>query len=122
METDESGRVLCVSVNQDGEEVKLVRYRYDDRGDMVETTDALDVSKHFVYTDGHLLVQLTNQGGMSFHWEYEGKGENARCVHTWGDGGVMEYFIRYGKATPISVTGRVPKPNTITGRTSSSTR
>lgn len=97
VETDESGRVLCVSVNQDGEEVKLVRYRYDDRGDMVETTDALDVSKHFVYTDGHLLVQLTNQGGMSFHWEYEGKGENARCVHTWGDGGVMEYFIRYGK-------------------------
>ena len=97
VETDESGRVLCVSVNQDGEEVKLVRYRYDDRGDMVETIDALDVSKHFVYSGGHLLVQLTNQGGMSFHWEYEGKGENTRCVHTWGDGGVMEYFIRYGK-------------------------
>ena len=97
VETDESGRVLCVSVNQDGEEVKLVRYRYDDRGDMVETLDALDVSKHFVYSGGHLLVRLTNQGGMSFHWEYEGKGENARCVHTWGDGGVMEYFIRYGK-------------------------
>ena len=97
VETDESGRVLCVSVNQDGEEVKLVRYRYDDRGDMVETIDALDVSKHFVYSGGHLLVLLTNQGGMSFHWEYEGKGENARCVHTWGDGGVMEYFIRYGK-------------------------
>ncbi|RGT85578.1 RHS repeat protein, partial [Phocaeicola vulgatus] len=56
-----------------------------------------DVSKHFVYSGGHLLVRLTNQGGMSFHWEYEGKGENARCVHTWGDGGVMEYFIRYGK-------------------------
>lgn len=62
VETDESGRVLCVSVNQDGEEVKLVRYRYDDRGDMVETLDALDVSKHFVYSGGHLLVQLTNKG------------------------------------------------------------
>ena len=97
VETDELGRVCCVSMRQDGEETRLVRYRYDDRGDMVETTDALDVSKHFVYTDGHLLVQLTNQGGMAFHWEYEGKGENARCVHTWGDGGVMEYFIRYGK-------------------------
>lgn len=97
VETDELGRVCCVSMRQDGEETRLVRYRYDDRGDMVETIDALDVSKHFVYTDGHLLVQLTNQGGMSFHWEYEGKGENARCVHTWGDGGVMEYFIRYGK-------------------------
>ena len=97
VETDGLGRVCCVSMRQDGEETRLVRYRYDDRGDMVETIDALDVSKHFVYTDGHLLVQLTNQGGMSFHWEYEGKGENARCVHTWGDGGVMEYFIRYGK-------------------------
>ena len=97
VETDGLGRVCCVSVRQDNEEVKLVRYRYDGRGDMVETTDALDVSKHFVYADGHLLVQLTNQGGMSFHWEYEGRGENARCVHTWGDGGVMEYFIRYAK-------------------------
>ena len=97
VETDGLGRVCCVSVRQDNEEVKLVRYRYDGRGDMVETTDALDVSKHFVYAGGHLLVQLTNQGGMSFHWEYEGKGENARCVHTWGDGGVMEYFIRYAK-------------------------
>ena len=97
VETDGLGRVCCVSVRQDNEEVRLVRYRYDGRGDMVETTDALDVSKHFVYADGHLLVQLTNQGGMSFHWEYEGKGENARCVHTWGDGGVMEYFIRYAK-------------------------
>ena len=97
VETDGLGRVCCVSIRQDNEEVKLVRYRYDGRGDMVETTDALDVSKHFVYADGHLLVQLTNQGGMSFHWEYEGRGENARCVHTWGDGGVMEYFIRYAK-------------------------
>ena len=97
VETDGLGRVCCVSVRQDNEEVKLVRYRYDGRGDMVETTDALDVSKHFVYAAGHLLVQLTNQGGMSFHWEYEGRGENARCVHTWGDGGVMEYFIRYAK-------------------------
>lgn len=95
--TDDLGRVLCVSMHQAGEEVKLVRYRYDDKGDMVETINPLDVSKYFVYGDGHLLVQLTNQSGMSFHWEYKGKGENARCIHTWGDGGVMEYFIEYGK-------------------------
>ena len=95
--TDDLGRVLGVSTRQDGEEVNLVRYRYDAAGDMVETTDSLDVSKHFVYAPGHLLVQLTNQSGMSFHWEYEGKGENARCVHTWGDGGVMEYHIEYRK-------------------------
>ena len=97
VDTDDLGRVLCVSMHQGGEEVKLVRYRYDDNGDMVETTDPLDVSKHFVYAPGHLLIQLTNQSGMSFHWEYKGKGEDARCIHTWGDGGVMEYFIEYKK-------------------------
>lgn len=97
VDTDDLGRVLCVSMRQGGEEVKLVRYRYDDAGNMVETTDPLDVSKHFVYADCHLLVELTNQGGMAFHWEYEGKRENARCIHTWGDGGVMEYHIEYKK-------------------------
>lgn len=58
--TDDLGRILCVSTRQGDEEVKLVRYRYDDSGDMVETIDPLDVSKHFVYASGHLLVELTN--------------------------------------------------------------
>ena len=64
---------------------------------MVETIDSLDVSKYFLYENQHLLTRLINQGGMSFHWEYEGHDENARCIHTWGDGGVMEYFFKYGK-------------------------
>ena len=95
--TDERGRVLCVSTRQEDEVVNLVRYRYDGNGDLVETTDPLDVSKHFIYAPDHLLVQLTNQSGMSFHWEYEGKGGSARCVHTWGDDGVMEYRVEYKK-------------------------
>ena len=99
VDTDEAGRVTCVSIKQDNEEVKLVRYRYDEQGDMIETIDALNVSKYFFYKENHLLIRLVNQGGMSFHWEYEGNGENARCIHTWGDGGVMEYYIHYGKGT-----------------------
>ena len=42
-------------------------------------------------------LKLTNQSGMSFYWEYEGMGDNARCVYTWGDNGVMEYRFEYGK-------------------------
>lgn len=99
VDTDEAGRVTCVSIKQDNEEVKLVRYRYDEQGNMIETIDALNVSKYFFYKENHLLIRLVNQGGMSFHWEYEGNGENARCIHTWGDGGVMEYYIHYGKGT-----------------------
>jgi RHS repeat-associated protein len=99
VDTDDAGRVTCVSIKQDNEEIKLVRYRYDEQGNMIETIDALNVSKYFFYKENHLLIRLVNQGGMSFHWEYEGNGENARCIHTWGDGGVMEYYIHYGKGT-----------------------
>lgn len=98
IDTDEQGHVLCVSLRQpNNEDIKLVRYKYDNQGNMVETIDSLDISKYFFYEDQHLLTRLTNQGGMSFHWEYEGHDENARCIHTWGDGGVMEYFFKYGK-------------------------
>ena len=107
VDTDEAGRVTCVSIKQDNEEVKLVRYRYDEQGNMIETIDALNVSKYFFYKENHLLIRLVNQGGMSFHWEYEGNGENARCIHTWGDGGVMEYYIHYGKGTTVSVMAKM---------------
>ena len=70
-------------------------YGYDKSGNMASTEDALGTVKRFRY-EGHQLVELTNQSGMSFHWEYDGKGGSARCVHTWGDGGVMEHHVEYG--------------------------
>jgi len=96
VETDLKGRITCISTLVNEEQVMLIRYRYDDEGNMVETKDAGDVSKHFEY-NGHLLVKLTNQSGMSFYWEYKGMGDNARCVHTWGDNGVLECFMEYGE-------------------------
>ncbi len=93
---DAEGRITDISTCYDDEEIHLVRYRYDDNGNMTETLDAMSISKTFEYS-GHLLVKLTNQSGMSFHWEYEGSGNDARCIHTWGDGGIQEYFIEYGK-------------------------
>ena len=105
VDTDDKGRVTAVTLVTDAEETLLVGYRYDGHGDMVQTTDARGVSKHFEYGKGHLLTRLTNQGGMAFHWEYEGEGENARCVHTWGDGGVMEYFFEYAQGVTRTRNG-----------------
>ena len=105
VDTDDKGRVTAVTLVTDEEETLLVGYRYDGHGDMVQTTDTRGVSKHFEYGKGHLLTRLTNQGGMAFHWEYEGEGENARCVHTWGDGGVMEYFFEYAQGVTRTRNG-----------------
>ena len=55
---DDKGRVTAVTLVTDAEETLLVGYRYDENGDMVQTTDARGVSKHFEYGKGHLLSSL----------------------------------------------------------------
>ena len=94
VDTDGKGRVLELRTTFDGKEKSLICYTYDEEGNMVETCDIQGAEKHFRY-DGHLLVQLTNQTGQNFYWEYEGKGDDARCVHTWGDGGLLEHHTEY---------------------------
>ena len=94
--TDEQGRIERVQTRHGANIINLVRYSYDEDGNLSSTTNALDVSKYFFYRK-HLLVQLTNQSGLSFYWEYEGAGDDARCIHTWGDNGLLEYHTRYGE-------------------------
>jgi RHS repeat-associated protein len=106
VEADELGRVLHVYSNHAENEITFIAYRYDASGNMIHTQDAAGAEKHFYY-DGHLLTRLTNQSGMNFYWEYEGKGDNAKCIHTWGDGGVLEYWTQYeeGKTTTTNSLG-----------------
>ncbi|MET3880522.1 DUF6531 domain-containing protein [Chitinophaga sp. OAE865] len=99
--TDEQGRIECIHTYKAATRINLVRYAYDEAGNMVSTTNARDVSKYFFYK-GHLLVRLTTKTGMNFYWEYDGSGENARCIHTWGDGGVLEYHAKYEKGKTIT--------------------
>ncbi|MBS0026929.1 DUF6531 domain-containing protein [Chitinophaga sp. 22321] len=100
--TDAQGRIERIHTGNGADIINLVRYSYDDAGNLSSTTNALDVSKYFFY-QGHQLVQLTNQSGMNFYWEYA----NGRCVHTWGDGGVLEYHTRYedGKTVTTNSLG-----------------
>ena len=99
--TDEQGRIEKIDTRNGAQIIHLVRYTYDEDGNLSSTTNALDVSKYFFYKQ-HLLVQLTNQSGLNFYWEYDGVGEDARCVHTWGDNGVLEYHARYEDGKTIA--------------------
>lgn len=106
--SDTLGRILGIYTEVDSEIIHFIQYAYDAKGNMVQTTDTTHASKHFVY-DGHLLVKLTNQSGNSFYWEYEGRGDDARCIHTWGDGGVLEYWSQFeeGKTTVRNSLGHI---------------
>ncbi|MFT4093501.1 MAG: DUF6531 domain-containing protein, partial [Niabella sp.] len=94
VQNDEMGRVVRVYTITDRKRVDLIRYDYDAAGNMIGNEDVAGAVKRFEY-DGHLLVKLTNQSNYSFYWEYEGKGDDARCIHTWGDEGVLEYWAEY---------------------------
>ncbi len=69
-------------------------YRYDAAGDLVEAQDAFGFSYRFEYVE-HLLVKETNRNGLSFYFQYDGVDSTARCVRTWGDGGIYDHVITY---------------------------
>lgn len=73
----------------------LVRYEYDNRGDLVAVFDALNVPYRFAYDWQRRLERHTDRVGLSFHYEYDEPTPHARCVHAWGDGGLYDYRFEY---------------------------
>jgi RHS repeat-associated protein len=106
---DSAGRQLSVSTDHQGRitEIRaphpdeprqtfpLVRYEYDHSGLLVATRDPLDHAMTFEYTPGGLLLRETNRNGLTFHFEYDADSPDARCLHTWGDGGIYERWLHY---------------------------
>ncbi len=87
---------FVAKVNQEtiiGEQT-LVSYTYDTLGNMTGITDALEQTTVMEYQE-HLMVKKTDRNGQTFYWEYEGSGIDAKCVHTWGDGGWQEGWMEY---------------------------
>ena len=89
---DKDQRITSVTLKHKSLEQTLVRYGYNEAGDLVTIADALEQVVFLEYSE-HLMVKKTDRNGQSFYWEYDDK---KRCVHTWGDGGILEGFIQYG--------------------------
>jgi RHS repeat-associated protein len=96
LENDAAGRVRRLwAPAADGRGLRQhAEYRYDDDGDLVEVVDACGKSWRFEY-DAHLLVRERDREGLSFYFEYDGLDRYARCVRTWGDGGIYDHVIEY---------------------------
>ena len=74
-----------------GETYAIVRYGYDEQGDLVVVYDALDQPFRYQYSN-HLLVKETDRRGYAFHFRYDGTDTIARCVATTGEDGL--YAVR----------------------------
>jgi RHS repeat-associated protein len=95
---DEQGRVVALYLPQpQGEGFFQHRsYVYDAEGDLVEVVDALGHAWQLAYVS-HLLARETDRNGQSFYFAYDGVGEDAWCVRTWGDGGIHDHVLSYDK-------------------------
>ena len=105
LENDRAGRLKRVMVPHPTANgwVEHSRYAYSPQGDLVEVVDALGHSYRMEY-QGHLLVRETNRNGLSFYFEYEGSGAEARCVKTWGDGDIYSREIVYDIPNHVTIS------------------
>ena len=104
-EYDPAGRISAFTAphpESADERFAVARYAYDEAGNLVSVVDALEGEQRYEY-DRHLMVRETDRTGLSFHFEYDGAAERARCVRTWGDGGIYERHLQYEPAV-TSVT------------------
>ena len=86
---------------RNGQDIGLVKFDYNDAGDLIAAVDRTYVPFVYRYSD-HLMTAETNRNGLSFYFEYDGTGPNARCVRTWGDGGIFKREIEYAPAARIT--------------------
>jgi RHS repeat-associated protein len=91
MAHDGDGRITSVTAHHRDRKQVLVRYDYNEAGDLTAITDAMEQTIRIQYRR-HRMVQQTDRNGQSFYWEYDQQG---RCIHTWGDGGLLEGWIEY---------------------------
>ncbi|RYF55756.1 MAG: RHS repeat protein, partial [Cytophagaceae bacterium] len=124
--TDSAGRVLRVDTNAQGQltaiyspqtaeipSFPLVRYEYDEWGNLLTAYDAEDQPMRYRY-QAHKLVQRTARMGTNWYFEYENSKPGARCMHTWGDGGLLDYTLYYDSETQTTVLDSYQQPTVYT--------
>jgi RHS repeat-associated protein len=94
---DRNGRVTAITAPHPEEEdqrIIVVQYVYDSSGNLVQTVDALGQPTSYAY-DRRLLVKETDRNGLSFYFKYDRHDDHAKCLRTWGDGGIYDHSLRY---------------------------
>lgn len=110
---DDSGRIREIRRSAQGTQERLVSYDYDSAGHLILVTDTEGAQFVYRYNAGHLIEQETLRSGYSYHfrWDDPSRGPVARCISTWGDGGVFTRHLSY------DLTARVTTETDGMGRT-----
>ncbi len=111
---DSSGRMLSVENDYEGRIINIhaphttelnkkfviAHYDYDEAGNMICQTDALGQQMKFEYNN-HLLIKEIWRNQHQWYFEYDGKKTGAKCIHTWGDGGIYNHKLTYTEGCTV---------------------
>ncbi|WP_323179423.1 DUF6531 domain-containing protein [Streptomyces sp. NBC_00198] len=93
--TCEGGRIVELALNSHPERPRLVRYAYDERGDLAEVRNSSGLPLSFSYDDQHRVTGWEDRNGVWYRFVYD---EAGRCVAGRGVDGVLDYTFRYDDA------------------------
>ena len=100
---DPAGRIIEISQTDGHTRATLITYAYDLAGDLIAARNGGGIAFLYTYNQA-LLVRETRRSGLSFYFEWDdpARGLDARCVRTWGDGGIHAREIGYDPQNGIS--------------------
>ncbi|WP_394560153.1 RHS repeat-associated core domain-containing protein [Aquipseudomonas alcaligenes] len=81
----------------------LVRYHYNEQGQLVAASNTLGETEHYRYDTEHVILERRLAGGAAFYWEWQGQGKQARCVHHWANFGQMDARYLWGDQGSVTV-------------------
>ncbi|WP_051744531.1 DUF6531 domain-containing protein [Streptomyces yerevanensis] len=90
--TCEDGRITELSLRSHPERPTLVRYGYDERGDLVEIYNSSGLPLKFTYDDRHRMTRWEDRNGIWYRFEYD---DADRCVAGRGIDGILDYTFVY---------------------------
>lgn len=85
--SDTVGRISAISVlnaASQGRWIALIRYVYDERGNLASATDPDQHSWRYSYDELHRMTEDQDRNGLIFHFRYD---QESRCIEAWGDYG-----------------------------------
>ena len=107
IESDQQGRMMNVwtAAPEEGmPKVCLAAYRYNQAGDLIVHYDEMQQPLQMHY-EQHLLVKETWRNGHHWFFKYDGKHTGAKCIETWGDGGIQHFKLTYYQGETHVVDG-----------------
>jgi RHS repeat-associated protein len=91
--------LLLARAGDDGQDVPLAAYRYDQRGNLAEVFNSSGTPLRFTHDQAGRLTSWTDRNGFTYSYAYDDQG---RCVFGEGPGGTMSGTLTYDRENMVT--------------------